>query len=190
MTRISDPLVRDGCDEASVASLEGAQLRKRAEELSRRHGDYLRELARRLCRGHVDPEDLVQDVFEKTVRSPGAIPAGANERAWLSRVLHNLFIDRLRRKSARREEPMSGDPVAAQGDDAAWWESITADDIRAQLARLPDDQRITFELFAFHGKSYDEIAATLGIAKPTVGTRILRARLKLRALLTEERRDG
>jgi RNA polymerase sigma-70 factor (ECF subfamily) len=49
---------------------------------------------------------------------------------------------------------------------------------------------MTFELFAFEGRSYDDIAAALGIAKATVGTRILRARQKLRELLTMERGDG
>lgn len=170
--------------------MDEARWRKRADELTRRHGEYLQGLARKLCRNQFDPDDLVQDLFEKTIRSPQAIPADANERAWLSRVLHNLFIDRLRRKNARREEPIDADPVAATTDERAWWESITAEDIRAQLARIPSEQRVTFELFAFEGRSYDEIAAQLGIAKATVGTRILRARVKLRQLLTEERRDG
>jgi RNA polymerase sigma-70 factor, ECF subfamily len=162
----------------------------RAEELRRDHGEYLRGLARRLCRTTLDPDDLVQDVFEKTVRSPSAIPAGANERAWLSRVMHNLFIDRLRRKHARREQPIVTEVMAGDAEEHPWWESLTADDVRAQVAKLPDDQRATFELFAFEGKSYDEIAAELRIAKGTVGSRILRARTRLKELLTKERADG
>jgi len=162
----------------------------RAEELRRDHGEYLQGLARRLCRATLDPDDLVQDVFEKTVRSPSSIPPGANERAWLSRVMHNLFIDRLRRKHARREEPIVTEVVAGVADEHPWWESLTAAEVRAAVAKLPDDQRATFELFAFDGKSYDEIAAALEIAKGTVGSRIVRARTKLRELLTKERADG
>jgi RNA polymerase sigma-70 factor (ECF subfamily) len=104
--------------------------------------------------------------------------------------MHNLFIDKLRRLKARREdltdEPREATPVEA----AAWWETVTAEEVQAQLAELPLDQRRTFELFAFEGKSYDEIAASMGIAKATVGTRILRARGKLRELLTRRRADG
>jgi RNA polymerase sigma-70 factor, ECF subfamily len=162
----------------------------RAEELRRDHGEYLQGLARRLCRTTLDPDDLVQDVFEKTVRSPSAIPPGANERRWLSRVMHNLFIDRLRRKHARREEPIVAEVVATDAEEHPWWESLTAAEIREQVAKLPDEQRATFELFAFEGKSYDEIAAELRIAKGTVGSRILRARTKLKELLTKERADG
>lgn len=131
----------------------------------------------------------MQDLFEKTVRSPSSIPPGANERAWLSRVMHNLFIDKLRRKHARREEPMVADVVAGTTDDHPWWESLTATEVRAQVAKLPDEQRVTFELFAFQGKSYDAIAAELNIAKGTVGSRIQRARAKLKQLLTREGAD-
>jgi RNA polymerase sigma-70 factor (ECF subfamily) len=170
--------------------MDEVRIRRRAEVLIREHGHYLQGLARRLCRNHFDPDDLVQDVLEKTVRSPDSIPPGANERAWLSRVMHNLFIDRLRRKQARREDAISTDVPASPKDEHAWWESLTVGDIRAKLAHLPDEQRTTFELFAFEGKSYDEIAAQLGIAKATVGTRILRARTRLRELLTKERLDA
>lgn len=138
------------------------------------------------------------------MRAAQPIPDGVNERAWLSRVLHNQFIDKLRRRAARREEPLDS-PVdgpgvppagsAAEGqrgyvEERAWWQSLTLEEIRAKLVHLPEDQRVTFELFAFEGRSYDAIAVELGIAKATVGTRILRARQKLRDLLTLERGDG
>jgi RNA polymerase sigma-70 factor (ECF subfamily) len=158
------------------------------EELTRRHREFLRGLAGRLCRHQLDPDDLVQDVLEKTMMN--AIPEGANERAWLARVMHNLFVDRLRRVAARREQAIEHhvDPVAPVDSDA-WWSALTEDAVRAQVAKLPSEQRITFERFAFEGKTYDEIAEELQIAKATVGTRILRARLKIRELLIAEHGD-
>jgi RNA polymerase sigma-70 factor, ECF subfamily len=157
-------------------------------ELTRAHGGYLRGLAQRLCRSQLDPDDLVQDVLERTLHAP--VPDGANARAWLSRVLHNLFIDKLRRSHARREDLVPEPVEAAPVEVHLWWESLSEEAVRAQLAKLPEDQRVTFEQFTFDGKSYDEIAASLGIAKTTVGTRILRVRQKLRELLTRERGDG
>lgn len=106
----------------------------------------------------------------------------ADERAWMARTMHNLFIDWVRRRATRREDELVDAP-APLPDEEAWWQALTATQIRAQLALIPTEQRVTFELFAFDGKTYDEIAAKLGIAKATVGTRILRARAKLRELL-------
>lgn len=189
MSRKSESRVREDAGAASVIRLDDVRHRKRVEELTRLHGEYLRGLAKRLCRRNIDPEDLVQELFEKTMRAREPVPPGANERAWLSRVLHNLFIDRLRRVAARREDPLEVEPGVPAPDDLAWWQSITADDIRRHLGRFPEDQRVTFELFVFEGKSYDQIAAQLAIAKATVGTRILRVRQRLREVLTAERRD-
>jgi RNA polymerase sigma-70 factor (ECF subfamily) len=183
------PVLREEAGSASVESLDDVRRRQKLAELTRLHRTYLEGLARRMCRNQLDPDDLVQDVFEKTMRSVQTIPPGANERAWLSRVLHNLFIDKLRRRNARREDPLD-EPVEPPTEERAWWHALSVEQIRATLARLPDEQRTTFELFAFEGRSYDEIAAAQGIAKATVGTRILRARQKLRELLTRERGDA
>lgn len=183
-------LVREDAPTSSVTSIDAARRRRELDELTRTHGPYLRGLAHRLCRAQLDPDDLVQDVLEKVLLAP--MPDGANARAWLARVTHNLFIDKLRRKHARREDLTSDELDAATlaTPDPPWWENLTEDAVRAQLPRLSDEQRVTFELFAFAGKSYDEIAAELQIAKATVGTRILRARLRLRELLSKERSDG
>lgn len=118
------------------------------------------------------------------------VPEGANERAWLSRVMHNLFIDWIRRRDARREDVLTEAPAAPVIEDEAWWLSLTGEDVLRVLERLPDEQRSAFKMFAFDGKSYDEIAAAQGIAKATVGTRILRARLRIREILVEERGHG
>jgi RNA polymerase sigma-70 factor (ECF subfamily) len=183
------PVLREEATSASVESLNDARRRSRLAELSRLHRSYLQTLARRMCRHQLDPDDLVQDVFEKAMRAAQPIPEGVNERAWLSRVLHNQFIDKLRRRAARREDPLD-EPIELPVEDRAWWHSLSVEEIRATLAQLPEDQRVTFELFAFEGRSYDAIASELGIAKATVGTRILRARQKLRELLIKERGDG
>jgi RNA polymerase sigma-70 factor, ECF subfamily len=146
---------------------------------------FVRALAMHLCRDPHDAEDLVQDLYECTLRAP--IPAGVDERRWLTRVMRNLFIDKLRRRATRRED-LGVDPPPLPPDEAApRWQSLTEDDVRAQLEQLPVAMRATFELFALEGHSYDEIAARLGIAKSTVGTRILRARERLRELLSAPR---
>jgi RNA polymerase sigma-70 factor (ECF subfamily) len=156
--------------------------------LSRAHGSYLLGLARKLCRRHHDPDDLVQDTYVRAIASP--IPDGANERAWLSRVMHNLFIDWIRRRDARREDELTDVPAATPTEAEAWWLSLTHDDVMRVVERLPEDQRTAFKMFTFDNKSYDEIAAAQGIAKATVGTRILRARVRIREILAEERGNG
>ncbi|MEO6777202.1 MAG: RNA polymerase sigma factor [Kofleriaceae bacterium] len=144
-------------------------------ELVTKHRAHLSRLARQLCGNAFDAEDLVHDVVESMLRRP--VPELANERAWLGRVLRNRFIDRLRRSAARREEPLADRELAEEppaGDVAG-----NSAAVAVELARLPAPQRETLALFALESRSYEEIAAQLGIAKATVGTRILRARRTL-----------
>ena len=176
-------LLREELPGSSV--LEGGT---QLQELSRAHGEYLRGLARRLCRDLYDPDDLVQDTLLRALTSP--IPEGANARAWLSRVMQNRFIDVIRRRTARREDELPDVVAASPPDDGQWWQSLSTDDVLRALDQVPEEQRVAFRMFALEGKSYTEIASAQRIASATVGTRILRARLRIREILAKEHGDG
>ncbi len=169
--------------------------RRRLAQVSREHGGYLRDLAQRLCRHQFDPDDLVQDVLMTAALQLAKLPADTNLIAWLTRVMKNRFIDRCRRKQtgivATPALPIDEERIAARDSEPEeWWEKLDGDDIRARLGDLPTELREAFELFAFGALSYQQIAAQLGIPKATVGTRILRARQRLRTLLTADASVG
>jgi RNA polymerase sigma-70 factor (ECF subfamily) len=149
------------------------------------HQDFLRGLARKLCRSNFDPEDLVQDVLLKTVASFDRLPPDVNHAAWMARVMRNLFIDRVRAR-ASAPSPVDVDDLPLSSpppEERAWWEELSSGDIQEAAAELPVELRDAFERFAFRRQSYKEIALDLGIPVATVGTRVLRARRRLRALL-------
>lgn len=173
-------------EDAVASSVEPTddQARRRLEALVREHGPFLRGLARKLCRGTFEPEDLVQDVLTRAVAHFDRLPPDVNHAAWMARVMQNLFIDRLRQRAAQR--PISIDDVVVlqpPPETPAWWERLAREDVVAAVRQLPPELARAFELFALDGRSYKEIAATLDIPVATVGTRVLRARRRLRALL-------
>lgn len=186
MSDAQDSAEQDGGPRVVPIELDEVRSRQRFDRAVREHRPVLLDLARRLCRTHIDADDLVQDVLETTLQHIAELPDDTNLVAWMTRVMRNRFIDRCRRLKVRgTQTPIEDVPVAAPvKDDEAWWQRLGADDIRARLAELPADQRRAFELFAFEGASYQEIAERLGIPKATVGTRILRARARLKQLLT------
>lgn len=190
MTEWQDSTEQDR--ERRVLSIDEARIRQRFDRAVRDHRPLLLDLARKLCRGHVDPDDLVQDVLETTFHHLAELPDDANLVAWMTRVLRNRFVDRCRRLKTRgTQTPIEDVPVAQPVAEAeAWWQRLGADDIRARLAELPAEQRAAFEPFAFEGASYQEIAERLNIPKATVGTRILRARARLKELLVRAGQEG
>ena len=167
-----------------VDPIDDLTSRRRLAELARAHQPFLATLARKLCRGRFDPDDLVQDVLVRTVANFDRLPGDVNLAAWMARVMQNLFIDRLRSRNSAPAEVDAADVVlrAPEPDAAQWWEQVTGDQIRAAVPRLPEELREAFVLFAFERQSYRQIAAALGVPVATVGTRVLRARRHLRAM--------
>ena len=91
---------REDPSRVSVISLEDVRRQRQLDELFREHSEFLRRLALRLCSRNFDPDDLVQDVLERTVQHFDRLPPHVNHRAWMTRVMRNLFIDRVRRRAA------------------------------------------------------------------------------------------
>ncbi|HET7505646.1 MAG TPA: RNA polymerase sigma factor [Kofleriaceae bacterium] len=147
----------------------------------------LERIAERMCASSADAADLVQDTIERAIRVGVPIDV-QNPRAWLTTMLHNLFIDRCR--SASRQPPH--EPLDDTHDNVTYldaeehepvWSRATLDDIRAALEQINPTFREVYVLHTFELRPYEEIAARLKISRVTVGTRLTRARLLLRKVL-------
>jgi RNA polymerase sigma-70 factor (ECF subfamily) len=143
-------------------------------------------LARRMCASEADAADVVQDSLESALLAGDRLHAVENLQAWLVTILHRRMIDLFR----KREREQLGDPPEepavtqeAPVTDAPRWASVDAEQLRAAVERLDPEFHEVFILHAFERRSYKEIALALGIPQNTVGTRLLRARRKLRVLL-------
>jgi RNA polymerase sigma-70 factor (ECF subfamily) len=141
----------------------------------------LRRYARALT-GHAPlADDLVQDCIERAL-THAATQEILRLGPWLRSVLHNLFVDEMRRRKTRG----TGVDVQDLADDIRL--SVPAagseiGDLLAATARLSDEHRRILVLAGVEALSYREIADELSIPMGTVMSRLARARLALRALL-------
>lgn len=155
-------------------------------EAVREHEALLTGIARRLCGNDADAADLVHDTYERALRAWDRYAERGNLRSWLVAILHNLFIDRCRKhRRAPRTEALDPELAAPEPSVAPVWSRVTEQQIGAALATLGAEFRRVYELHV-GGRSYDEIAAELNIAKATVGTRLIRARKKLKEALLRD----
>lgn len=139
------------------------------------HGPLVRMLYRRT--GDLDrAEDLAQETFARAVASPPD-----NPRPWLFAVALNLVREDGRRsvRQARRLHLLGAEqPVASEPPDREVERNEERAAVRAALAQLNERDREALLLKA-EGFNYEEIAATLNLAKGAVGTTLARARRRL-----------
>jgi RNA polymerase sigma-70 factor (ECF subfamily) len=144
------------------------------------HIPRLRRYARALVGERHAADDLVQDTVERALNKFHLWRPGSDLRAWLFAIMHNVFVNQLRARGARPEEPLdeSFDVAAAAAGDR-----LEVRDLDAALARLPVEQREVVLLVGLEEFSYAEAAKALGIPIGTVMSRLFRGRERLRALL-------
>jgi RNA polymerase sigma-70 factor (ECF subfamily) len=183
----SMPTPATGLPDVELVELARHGDRPAFDELIRRHDERMRGLAYRLLADRHGMDDALQEAYLKAYRALPRFRAGSDFGTWLYRITYNACIDDLRRRKrlpVSTEDPV--DPVSSRpGPDRVVSASET---VRAALAELPVDQRITVVLVDGEGFDHREAAEILGVAPGTVASRLHRARAALRRILGEEAR--
>jgi len=148
------------------------------EKLYRRHVEDVYHYALALLRNPADAEDVTQTTFLNAYR---AFQRGEEIRKplnWLIKIAHNVARTRYARSSRRvKEVPLEDhvDKLATLEE-----EKPNVDGVLRALGRLPFNQRAALVMRELEGRSYSEIADTLGVSVAAVETLIFRARRSLR----------
>ncbi|MGH3324303.1 MAG: sigma-70 family RNA polymerase sigma factor [Streptomyces sp.] len=153
----------------------------------------LASLAYRLLGSAADAEDAVQDTFlrwQAADRERVEVP-----EAWLTKVVTNLCLDRLRSAQTRHEraagawlpEPLlEGDPMLGPADTFEQRESVSLA-VLTLLERLSPVERAVYVLREAFSYSHAEIAGILDITESASQQHVHRARIRVAA---ERRRGG
>lgn len=159
------------------------------DEMAEVHGNALRRWAgTHAQRG--DAADLIQDAFERALRKRPPVRNHDELRAWLFVVARNLMIDRMRGADARTVFGMELDGFAALvPDEPPAWSHVEWSDVRSALPLLDPRLRDVFTMFS-QGMSLLQIAKLTGTPVATVGTRLFRARKRLRTLVLRQLENG
>jgi len=155
------------------------------EQFHDRHVAVALRVAMRVLRDHHLAEDAVQEGFVGLWRSRASYqPNSATAKSWLLVIVSNRAIDLSRREHNRRAALSKGAASANRlGSDDTETEAIAHADhqqLRAQLQRLPLEQRQVIELAYFGGLTHDEIARRLRLPLGTAKGRVRLGLEKLR----------
>jgi RNA polymerase sigma-70 factor (ECF subfamily) len=164
------------------------------EALMARFADAVRRLARARGLAATDVDEVLQDV---RIRLWRALEGRGNDAplpaSYLYRAAMSATVDLLRRRRARRAEPLDradAEPEPARPprtgvEDAAYAELVRA--VAEEVAALPPDRQVALRMH-LEGYEREEIARLLGWSEPRTrhliyrGLATLRERLRARGL--------
>src|SRR6059058_688641 len=143
----------------------------------------LRRYARALTRDVVSADDLVQDCLTRALGKLHLWQEGSDLRAWLFTILHNQYVNRIRR--AVREGATVAlnetEPMLSRAPQQT--KRLELRDLERAIAQLPEEQRSVILLVGLEGMRYEEVAAVLDVPVGTIRSRLSRGREALRRLM-------
>jgi RNA polymerase sigma-70 factor (ECF subfamily) len=142
----------------------------------------LRRYALVLTHHPAEAEELVHETLLRAYEKRASFRAGNPLRLWLLAILHNCFVDGIRRRQANHNALAITSRLSPDYQPAPQEQHVRLAQLQKSFMALPEDQRATLHLVAIEGLSYQEAASTLGIPVGTLMSRLGRARAALRAL--------
>lgn len=178
--------------------IERAQQGDRAafDDLVVKYQDQAYKYAYRLTRNPEQAADVVSDSFLRVFTALKNFKGNSAFSTWLYRIVTNCYLDRRKREkdgsTVSLDEPVagaSGDVTRQVEDDALGpvelaERSAREDTVVSALDRMPDYQKTMLVMYHVEMLSYEEIADALDLPLGTVKSRLNRARVALRDLLS------
>lgn len=168
---------------------------KALEELIKREQDKIYLTFYYLCPDCDDLPDLTQEALFKMSKGIKSLKNPKTFRAWLNKIISNIFYDKLRKKRK------SLNCISCDGSDSDGQTEVlqikdtspcpdektinkeTSEIVHEMISGLPENFRLVTVLRELAGLSYEEISRITGVELGTVKSRINRARHKLKECL-------
>lgn len=172
------------------------------EELVRQYDKAVLRLALHLTGSESDAQDIYQEAFLKAYKNLGTFRFECSFYTWIYRIVTNLCLDHLRKRSTRKE-----DSHVATAEDGSEYDLLdhVSDDraganpehdlmrrelgarIHRALGKLTPRERLVFELKHYQGLKLRTIGEMLSTTEETAKNTLFRATQKLRGTLADVR---
>jgi RNA polymerase sigma-70 factor (ECF subfamily) len=192
--------------QATPTTLSDGELVERAivrdedafREIMQRHNRRLYRIARSVLRNNADAEDAVQEGYVSAFTHLASYRGESSLGAWLSRIVLNEALGRLRQKQPGEAIDTMGSP-RMEAEILTFPRSPHSDDPERTMAQrqilalvekatdsLPEVYRLVFVTRVIEGMSVEETAQLLDVRPETVKTRLHRARQLVRNQLSNQ----
>jgi RNA polymerase sigma factor (sigma-70 family) len=130
-----------------------------------------------------DALDILHEGFIKVFRNITQYQPDTSLHAWIKRIMVNTAIDFYRKNIRRRTDDIEAAFDLSDGEADAV-SQCSEKEILEAIQQLSPVYRTVFNLYVLEGYSHREIANLLGITESTSRSNLVKARLKLKDILT------
>lgn len=134
--------------------------------LMRTYGEQLYWQIRRMVVSHDDADDLLQNSFVKAWTNLPKFRGDAKLSTWLYKIAVNESINFLNKERARKAEIADDEGssyLLANLESDPWFDGDKIQkDLQEAIAKLPDKQRLVFNMRYFDEMKYEEMSEVLG----------------------------
>jgi RNA polymerase sigma-70 factor (ECF subfamily) len=173
------------------------------EELVHRHSGRIYSLLYRLLRSKEDAEDLLQQTFLSAFENLVRFREEASFRTWITRIATNFALMKFRKEGKIQmvslDDPQSyteeGVPLPREIGDWSVNPGVVLErkelieTLEGAIAALPPIYRYVFLLRDVEGLSNKEVAGIMELSVSAVKSRLMRARLFLRDLISHRLKE-
>ncbi len=180
-------------EDIAIIELYWARNEAAIGETDRKYGPFCRDLAYNILADREDSEECVNDTWHRAWDTmPPQRPDSL--RAYLGRIVRNLSISRLRRRTAQKR--YSGAPLllseledclpSPKRVEQDWEAKELSAAISRWLRTLPQEDRALFVRRYWYGEAVQQLAAQWGYEPNRMAKKLLRLRRSLQKALEEE----
>ena len=149
------------------------------------HLDHLYRVAFHLAKDEDHAQELVQETFVRALAACEQFNPGTNMKAWLTKILHNLFFDRYQQNkrwistddpAGEESDYLQRSPAENPGPESQVLLKELSTNITDALKRIPEEFRAPILLVDMGDFSYAEAAEILSCPIGTIRSRLSRGR--------------
>lgn len=129
------------------------------------YGERLYWHIRRIVLTHDDADDALQNTFMNAWRGAGSFRSESRLLTWLWSIATNEALALIRRREKESHLPLDNlhGILALSEEGAAWFDGDEAEvKLQNALLKLPEKQRLVFNMRYYDELTYDEISAITG----------------------------
>lgn len=156
--------------------------RRSQEILYKRYFSFAMSICIRYTRDENEAMEIVNDSYMKVLESLSDYDSSRPFKPWFGKVLVNTAIDNYR-KNLKHNDNLSINAVTETGEQEPDIEAeLSVNDILELYRHLPENYKLTFNLFEIEGYSHEEIGRMMGVTASTSRSNLARAKKMLREL--------